>query len=738
MDWKGLDVNAGVVFEEGPWARRSVAGALGVGLAVFGGTTAATAKPAQPPQATDIDGDEDEPATGVSEVVITGVRPLLGDKLPKTLQNTPQSVTLVTQALMQEQGATRLEDALRNVPGVTLNAGEGAARGDTVNLRGFSAFNDFFLDGIRDAAVYNRDSFNLEAVEVVKGPSATLFGRGSTGGAINQVSKAPGLSPFAIVTGEVGTNDAYRGTADIDQPIGPNAAIRLNAMGESSAVAERDDVKNRRWGVAPSLAVGLGQPTTVTFSYLHQQEDDVPDAGVPFVDGRPAPVARTNFYGLASDRTTAQDDIGTARIRHDFSPSLSLADTIRYANYAFDYTFDAPNFGATPPTAATPLSSILVGRDSPSSSGVQTNLTNQLDLTSRFQTGFVTHTLVTGIELARQTNDLDRYVNPFNGANNWIPETSLLHPDPNQVRPHEPISAVQHTTADSESAYVNDIIGLGAHVDLIAAVRFDRFAADYRQTALSTGAVTNLGHVDNVFSPRLALVFKPAANQSYYLSYGTSFDPSAEALTLTTKTANLGPVKARTFEVGGKWNVLDNRLLLTAAAFQVEVDNAQTNDPDNPTLTVLNGDERVDGFELGASGHLTSKLEITAGYTYLDGQTIASGTAADVGKFMPNVARNAANVWAEYEFTHGFELGVGANYLGKRFADSGEAASVPAYLVWNAMAAYRVNDHLTLQVNAINLFNSLYFDGLYYTSASENHAIPGAGRTIKLTARARF
>jgi len=731
-------VSGAVVFEQGISARRSVAGALGVGLAVLGGATAAMAKPAQPAQTTDADGDEDAPQTGVSEVVVTGVRPLLGDKLPKTLQNTPQTVTVIPKALMEEQGATRLEDALRNVPGVTLNAGEGAARGDTVNLRGFSAFNDFFLDGVRDAAVYNRDSFNLEAVEVVKGPSATLFGRGSTGGAINQVSKSPSLAPLAAMTAEVGTNDAYRGTLDVDQPIGPNAAIRLNAMGESSAVAERDDVKNRRWGLAPSLALGLGQPTTVTFSYLHQQEDDAPDTGVPFVNGRPADVQRTNFYGLASDRATAEDDIGTVRIRHDFSPSLSLADTFRYASYAFDYRFEAPNFGSNPPTAATPLSSVLVGRDSPSSSGVQTNLTNQLDLTSRFETGFATHTLVTGIELARQTNDLDRYTNPFNSDNNWIAETSLLHPDPNQVRPSEPVSAVQDTNADSEAAYAIDTVGLGRHFDLIAAARFDRFAADYRQTTFSTGAVTHLSHVDNVFSPRLALVFKPTDDQSYYVSYGTSFDPSAEALTLTSKTADLGPVKAKTYEVGGKWKLFGGGLLLTGALFQTEVDNAQTNDPDNPTITVLNGNERVDGLELGASGHLTSKLEITAGYTYLDGQTIASGTPADVGKIMPNVARNAVDVWAEYEFNESWEVGLGGNYLGKRFADSGETASVPAYLVWNAMAAYRVSDRLTLQLNGVNLFNKLYFDGLYYSSPSENHVIPGAGRTIKLTARARF
>ena len=183
-------------------------------------------------------------------VVVQGVRPLISDKLPGDLQNTPQSVTVVPAELMTAQASTRLEDALKNVPGITLNAGEGAARGDTVNLRGFSAFNDFFLDGIRDAAVYTRDSFNLQSVEVLKGPSATLFGRGSTGSAINQVSKAPELTPLTAVAAEVGTNDEYRATADVEVPFSSTAAFRINAMGESSEVADRDYVKNRRWGVA--------------------------------------------------------------------------------------------------------------------------------------------------------------------------------------------------------------------------------------------------------------------------------------------------------------------------------------------------------------------------------------------------------------------------------------------------------------------------------------------------------
>jgi catecholate siderophore receptor len=672
----------------------------------------------------------------LQEVTVSGVRPLLHDKLPQDLQDTPQSITVVTERLMSEQAATRLEDALRNVPGITLNAGEGAARGDTVNLRGFSAFNDFFLDGVRDAAVYTRDSFDLESVEVVKGPSAVLFGRGSTGGAINQVSKAPLPMPLLSVATNVGSNDLYRATTDLNLPLTAASALRLNAMGEYSAVAERDDVINRRWGVAPSLTLGMGQPDSLTVAYLHQQENDRPDAGIPFLFGEPAPVPRTAFYGLVSDRTTSDVDIGTARYTHDFTSSLSIADTLRYAHYSFDFQDNTPNYGDDAPLPGSAPSSILVGRDSPASSGVQTNLTEQIDLRARFFTGAIAHTLVVGLEFARETAAITRYVNPFDDDNAWIPETPLLDPDPNQALPGvQPAASLQNTVANSSAAYLTDTMTIGRFVDLTAGLRFDRFAADYDELTVQSGALLHLNHVDRLGSPRAALVVKPTPTQSYYLSFGTSFEPSAEALALSADTADLGPVKARTYEAGAKTGWLDGALALTGAVFQTEVDNAQTNDPDNPTITVLNGDQRVDGLELGAAGHLTRQWEIFGGYTYLDGKTLRSGTAAYVGKPLANSARNALNLWTEYEFSGGWEAGAGCNWLGRRFADNAGAASVPSYVVWNAMLSYRVTHSVALQLNGFNLFNRNYFVSSYYTGAAENHVIPGAGRSLMLSIR---
>jgi catecholate siderophore receptor len=236
----------------------------------------------------------------------------------------------------------------------------------------------------------------------------------------------------------------------------------------------------------------------------------------------------------------------------------------------------------------------------------------------------------------------------------------------------------------------------------------------------------------------VALIYKPSGDASLYFSYGTSFDPSAEALTLTTRTASLGPVEAYTLEAGAKATILDGGLLATGAVFRTVVDNAQTNDPDNPAVTVLNGDQRVEGFELGVSGHVTRKLELTAGYAYLHGTTVASGNPLYVGKAMPNVAPNAVNLWAEYYLTDGWEVGLGGNYLDRRFADSAQTAEVPGYIVANAMTSYRLGHGLTIQLNLNNIFDRRYYDGVYYTSVSENHAVPGPGRTLKATVKASF
>ena len=711
---------------------------------LLGGTLApamALAQHAQGNRPIDDDGDDDTP----TQIVVTGVRSLTSDKIPEGAAHAPQSITVISHETLEQQATSRLQDALKNVPGITLNAGEGSARGDSVNLRGFPAYNDFFLDGIRDAAIYSRDSFNTETIEVFKGPSAILFGRGSTGGAINQVSKAPTLAPIYAATVVGGTNSEIRATADIDQPLSDNAAIRINAMGENSGVAERDLVHNRRWGVAPSLSVGIGGPDTLTVEYLHQEQNDTPDVGIPFINGLPAPVPRSADYGLSTDRFQATVNVATAHYQHKFSDAVKISDTLRYGDYRDFDRFNAPNFGYSgspgAPGLDTPLDQVLVGRDSPSSSDHRTNLTNQTDLTANFTTGPISHTLVAGTEFSREQDNTVRYVNPF-GKPGETPATSLLDPDPHEASPVEPGKTLGITTAYETGAYLIDTVHIGQMFDVSGGVRYDRFSAHYRPTALISGvspaSLIPLDHVDNVWSPRASVVFKPNEHMRLYASYGTSFDPSAEALSLNAKTANLGPVKATSYEVGAKVDLLGGRLVSTVAIFRTQIDNAQVTDPDHPTQLVLAGNQRVDGVELGLTGHLTRKWEITAGYTYLDGKTVASTTTATVGKQLANVAHNAFNLWTEYEFSDQFELGVGGNYLGRRYADFAQQAIMPSYVLVDTMAAWNPTKRLTLRVNVNNLFNKLAWQNSYYSTAAENHVIPVPGRTALFTAAIRY
>jgi len=719
---------------------RHAVGATTLVLGSAAGLTGAVAQTTSPDQGIPShDKDEQE------EIVVTGARSVVNEKLGGSVQDAPQSINIISAKTLQSEAVTNLQDALKNVPGITLNAGEGVARGDSVNLRGFPAFNDFFLDDVRDAGLYTRDSFDLEVLEVLKGPSAILFGRGSTGGVINQVTKAPTLTPVQAATLQFGTNSQIRATGDYDMPIGPSAAIRLNAMVERSGVTDRDDVLNRRWGLAPSIALGIGEADSVTLSYLHQQENDRPDAGIPFLSGAPAPVPHNADYGLISNYFKTNVDVATLLYKHEFGDDYAIINTARIGNYDFQNEKVSPVYGddfVTFPGQSP--KGILVGRDDPASSGTQLNLTDQLDFKAHTDFGFVTQDLTVGIEIGRETNDITRYENPFDDDNEWVPRTPLLHPNPHEALPGiEPPAARQYTAGRVQAAYLIDTLHIGEYVDLTGGARFDRFAATFTQNTLigsddGPAGSANFGRTDNVTSPRAALVIKPTPDQSFYFSYGTSFDPSAEALSLDSGSAGIGPVKAETYEVGAKTDWLNGALTATAALFRTQVSNAQISDPERPGVIIAQGNQQVDGIELDVSGHITPDWEILAGYIYLDPKTIGGADPAANGKQIVNAARNAVNLWTEYYLDEHWEVGTGGNFLGKRYADLDNTASVPSYFVWNGMVSYRVNDNYSLQMNITNLLDRRYYDGMYYADATENHVIPGAGRTFTFTARANF
>jgi catecholate siderophore receptor len=733
---------------------RALAGASTVGLtsaAAFGQTVA---------------------ANDTESVVVTD-RKLNVDLLPEKILDTPQSIDVVPAQVIKEQGVTSLQDALKNVPGITLNAGEGGTHGDLVNLRGFPINDDYFLDGLRDTGLYNRDVFNVDSIEVYKGPASTLFGRGTTGGVINQVTKSPQLYPIYDFTATGGTNAEIRLTGDVNYVLGDDMAVRLNLMAQRNNIEGRPYARTQKWGAAPTFAWGLGSDTVATLEYLHQQEDDIPDYGIPFLVGQPAPVSHRNYYGLPSDDRTKQDvEVITGKVTHKFDDVFSISDTARFGSYWFDSqqtaaiygsancftnsasfgfysggtlcsslpagTAAAPASAANPlfPTQGVPLANIFVQRDRPSGKGIITTWMNATDLSANFTTWSFVHHLAFGVEGDVEDASLLRLAN----QNTVIVPTSLLNPNPNEAFPgHQTtISSRPITKTSTLSTYVVDEVQLDPQWSITGGLRFDNFGARFDQ---NVGTQSHFTHKDNIGSPRAALVYKPTENSSLYFSYGTSYNPSAETLSLSASNQGLGPERDKTYEFGGKTTLLDGQLALTAAAFNTVKTNARISDPLNPSLQSLAGTERVNGVEFGAHGHITENWEITAGYTYLAPRAVGL-IAAGVPGPMPDVAHDQANLWTVYDWDFGLHTGVGVNWVGRRSAATGDTLSVPgttiypsvpAYVTVDAMVSYPITDAVSVQLNGYNLGNEFYYADIYDTRPGENHSIPGAGRTFLLS-----
>jgi catecholate siderophore receptor len=646
-----------------------------------------------------------------------------------------QSIDTVDAKELQEQHLTLLQDALRNVPGVTLNAGEGGAHGDSINLRGLSIPDSFFLDGVRDIGQYQRDTFNSDAVAVLLGPASALFGRGSTSGVINSVSKQPQLTPLAALSVSAGQAELWRGTGDFNLPVGVSTAARLAVMDQRNGVMERDQVFYRRYGVAPTMAFGIDTPTRLTLSYFKEEENDLPDYGIPFIDGAPARVDRNNYYGLVNyDRTRTNTNIGTIRFEHDFNDDVTLSDSLRYANYGFEYLVTGSFLGndvVPPPPPGTPLADIEISRDQPSSAGTTSLAINRTDVTAKFDLGGIKHTLTGGIELSKEQSNVNRF---HNGLNDLAP-TPILSPDPfnTPATPLTPYSNPKGRGSDA-SAYAVDSIALGPHWDLGVGLRWDHFDSSFSEAYSGTG----FSRTDVFVSPRVAAIFKPDDAQSYYVSYGTSYNPVIEYLIVAPSDQSLSPEKNSTAELGAKLKVLGGRAEVTGALFDTRVVNARLSDPDDPTVQQMPFDQRVRGVEIGIEGNLTKIWEITANYTHLNDRITATGDSASLGKWAPNTPHDAFTLWNSIEPAAAWTVGGGLSAVSHRYADTQDTAGVPAYVVFNAMTSFEANEHLKLQLTLSNVTNKLYYTSIYYVNIAENHALPSAGRTLIGTVDYRF
>ncbi len=657
-------------------------------------------------------------------------------RLTQPLLDTPQSINVIPQQLMQDQGVTTVRDALRNVPGISLGAGEAGAQGDNLTIRGFTARNDFYLDGMRDFGSYYRDPFNLQQIDVLKGPASVLFGRGSTGGVVNQVSKQPQLAPITAGTIVLGTDATYRVTADMNRAIEglDGAAVRLNFMGNLNGIADRSSTEYRRLGFAPSVAFGLGTDTRVFINYFYQQSYDTPDYGLPWLYASPAPVNRNIFYGFSqSDYLRTLVNVGTVTLQHDFNDSITISNKSRYASYHRDGRITEPQivYGSNV-SPNTPLTQLTIRRAMIAVASQETFLQNQTDLTARVNTGPLEHIIVAGAEVGQETSNPTRtgYLN--------VPGASLLYP--NSATAFTAPSFYQTVitnTSNMYALYLIDTIKLGDKWELTGGIRYDQFNTTYKQIVAPAANLTNDA---GMTSYRAALTYKPAANGSIYFAFGTSFNPSAESLSLASSSSQLAPEENITYEVGTKWNVLNERLTLTGAVFQIEKNNARVPDPNNSAFNILGGNQRVRGFEIGVAGHITDAWQVYAGYAFLDGVVVSSTLANTVGQPLANTPQNTFSIWNSYNLPwHDIEIGGGVQYVGERIASSTPNTTTnrievaAGYYTLQLMAKMPIRPGVDLQLNGNNLTNVKYYDLLH-----PSHVVPGSGASGVMTLSFKF
>lgn len=702
-------------------------------------------------------------------------------KYTAPLLDTPQTVTVIPESVIRDQNLMSLREVLSTVPGITFGAGEGGGGyGDSVNLRGFTANSDITVDGVRDSAQYTRsDPFNLEQIEVVNGANSVYGGSGSVGGTINIVSKTPKAEPFTNLSASVGADNYFRGTVDTNQPITETSAIRLNLMGHRNDTPGRKIEEAKRWGIAPSIALGLGTPTRFTFSFVHQHDNNTPQYGVgyfknAFNDGAIPGADISNYYGYANmDVQRTNLDAGTAIIQHDFDETFSVRNLIRYQQVTQFILVNPPQGTwclagginvANGTACATPGFFTPSGPRGTTRATKNTNFYNQTDLTSRFTTGDIRHTMVFGIGVASESFRLDNGNSQRTATNGTpvYPNMSIANPDTTYTGPTTYIQAgATDGTLRNQAAYLFETAEISPHFELNGGLRYEHNEGTNTAATYTNGVFTSQGQVfqneDYLFSYRIGAVYKPIEAASLYIAYGNSKTPSKTSVngSCTVTSCNVDPETAENYEVGAKWNLLENQLSLTGSLFRNVRKNFRvaSNDPLVPEEQ-LDGRARVTGVALGAAGTITPEWMVFANYTYLRSKILRSvsefclrapGTGsctntvalpdAQAGNELGNVPDHAVSVWTTYTLPFQLTVGYGATYQGRWYLNtSGALYTTDGYWTHRAMVSYPVMEGLDLQLNVNNLFDKEY----YIRIRNNGWASPGDRRSAVLSVNYSF
>jgi catecholate siderophore receptor len=644
-------------------------------------------------------------------------------KTPTALKDIPQAISVITEELIDDQAMQNMSDVVRYVPGVQMQQGEGHR--DAPVLRGNTSTADFFLNGVRDDVQYFRDLYNVKRVEVLKGPSGMIFGRGGAGGLINRVTKQANWTDGHALDLALGSWQQQRASADLNHAVNDSVAARVTALYEDSE-GFRDYMELKRQAINPTLTFKASDATTVALSYEHFKDDRTTDRGVPSLNGRPVAVPREQFFGKPEDSNSdAVVDAFGAAVSHDFGNNITLTNTTRYADYDKFYGNVFP--GAV--NAQTQRVSLAAY----TSETLRTNLMNQTDLVIQADLAGMRHTMLTGVELNRQKTDNQRLTGYFTdisatATSDTVPLANTIYAGSLEFRPSA-TDANNHSVAKTAAFYLQDQIELDQNWQAIVGLRYDRFDAEL----LNNRTSEMLDTTDNLLSPRAGLIYQPSQDLSFYASYSLSYVPRAgeQLASLTVSNKALDPEEFTNKEIGMKWD-LGSGLNFTTALYQLDRTNVAVTDPADPTRTILVDGQQVRGLELEMAGQLTQHWQLVAGFAYQDSE-MQTPTAQN-GNSLAQVPKQSFSLWNRYQLNDVIAAGLGWVAQSSGFTTTDNSVTLPGFGRLDAAVFYTLSPQLRVQMNLENLL-----DKTYYASAHNNNNItPGTPRAYRVGLSYKF
>lgn len=668
------------------------------------------------------------PATAISaEAQVDDPRVKLSSTATRTstpVRYVPQAIDSIKTSNVANYGTNDIADALSGMPNVSSSAD---TRFDSLRIRGFDASNDFYLDGIRDDSQYKRDLHNIERVEVLKGPAAVLYGRGSQGGIVNRVSKMPEFGRRSTIEAQGGSEDLRSLYADLSTDPSENISLRLN-MGNMDENSFRDGVSGNRQLFAPSMSWQLTPDLHWLVQYEYSRYNRTPDRGIPGVNGRPADVGRDTTYGNDHDFIDDKSQSLRSKLSYEINDNWQLRQTLGV--FKLDSDFDNTYLtGYTPATNK-------VTRQHWQQDLTTRNVYNNVELEGGFDTFGLEHRLLTGIEIGSQHRDPKLYNAATGRTPGAQPVPSLDLYNPNRDLRHTgamQVSSSSHTEVESRAVYVQDQLRLNDQWQVLAGLRYDTFDIE------STNKLRNISEDrdSHSTSPRVGLVWTPLQNHSFYASWSKTFSPVGGGLIGITpgaagNTNDLSPELTKQKEIGVKSDWFDDRLSTTLAIYDLELYNRRTTDPNDPTLTVMSGLQRSRGIELTATGNIVGNWYMRGGVGMQDAKIEKDNNGLE-GKRINNVAKHNGSLFLTWKPDMGWYGETGLTLVGQRYADNANTTVLPGYGRWDALVGYRFKDwDLRTALNNIT-------DREYYASATSQYQIqPGAPRSVVMTGTYSF